>query len=414
MSAWNSPTMTSNTAPAPYVVSASLEYGATYAAWKAMDGNTSTFWDHATGPTASGAAWWKIDVGLAFQVCVTYLSILNYANYGFHNFKLQGSNNNIDWIDIQTLHQDNNNSLNEFIITNTVYFRYHQLYCIDSYNANDLATYSINMSGDIIEAPAAIDNRLVTRKRERLMLKGVSLGPQILTDNKSSSLISLRNRFRVLGVSLEPTTRTIMVDGAFWMDAVKTVGSGRDFSTFKDAVADANAKGENCLYLIYDSHTCTGSFTCNNDCAIRGMGALYSDVVVSITTDFTCAKKCWTENIIISTGAIWTCAIYFNSTTGTFKANKCHLSATNSGYSFSGGATATSPTCVLKNTLLSRGYAHILYQDLSKVSLIKVSHGNSWNTYLCSNSLPGDADKASDGTVDYGPMYGNLELITGV
>ena len=76
--------MTSNTAPSPYVASASTVFinSATYQPWKSFDSSTSTFW---WGYTSAGSDWIQIDMGqtLTIKSLVIQMRQLNSVAYGF-------------------------------------------------------------------------------------------------------------------------------------------------------------------------------------------------------------------------------------------------------------------------------------------------------------------------------------------
>ena len=94
------PAMTASNAPAPYVASASSEYTADYAGWRAFDDivDGSNGWFTAS----TGSPWWlKIDLGTARTVTAFLWSPYRLDNYGYANFpknwQFQGSNDNANW-----------------------------------------------------------------------------------------------------------------------------------------------------------------------------------------------------------------------------------------------------------------------------------------------------------------------------
>ena len=71
------PSMTSNTAPQG-VSSASTEFASTYAAWKAMDGSTSTYWATGSGsaaPSFIGYEFASVTVVNSYAITVTNNSL---------------------------------------------------------------------------------------------------------------------------------------------------------------------------------------------------------------------------------------------------------------------------------------------------------------------------------------------------
>ena len=147
MAAWNSPTMTAPDAPSPYVASAKTIFSATYAAWKAFDGNAATWWNCiVSGPSAD--QWIKLDCGVGSSVIATACTIKNYYNAGLNAFKVQGSDNDADWIDLYSGNCANNSNVQPFYFAeNTTIYRYLRIYCVSGYSATNLAIYEITFSG---------------------------------------------------------------------------------------------------------------------------------------------------------------------------------------------------------------------------------------------------------------------------
>lgn len=96
------PVMTANNAPSPYVASASSEYNATYAAWKAFDhsvGNIS-LWDAGFNVTTG---WLKFDFNLNTIVrSYSMYAYTGYQNYHPTAWTFEGSNDNSNWTTLDT------------------------------------------------------------------------------------------------------------------------------------------------------------------------------------------------------------------------------------------------------------------------------------------------------------------------
>lgn len=120
--------MTSNTAPAPYIVSASNESGGL--AWKALDGDPSGFWG-TDYPVTTMPAWWKVDLGTARTVRRYALSARNDAYYqdSPKDWEFQGSNDNTSWT---TLHSTTGQTgwtsgqTRTFSVANETAYRYYR------------------------------------------------------------------------------------------------------------------------------------------------------------------------------------------------------------------------------------------------------------------------------------------------
>jgi len=97
------PTMSSETSGS-VTVSASSEH-ATDQEWKAADDNAGTNWDNNS---VAGAAWWKVDWGAGNTKQLTSYSVqannIFLGNICPGSLKLQGSNDNSIWTDLESAH----------------------------------------------------------------------------------------------------------------------------------------------------------------------------------------------------------------------------------------------------------------------------------------------------------------------
>lgn len=97
-----SPTMTSNTAPSPYVVSASHSAGSPWATWEASNNVTTVGLTDGWFANAL-PCWWKIDFGSA--VAVLGYSVTNRLDDSGRRptaWTLEGSNNDTDWTELDS------------------------------------------------------------------------------------------------------------------------------------------------------------------------------------------------------------------------------------------------------------------------------------------------------------------------
>src|SRR6185369_13645874 len=96
--------MTSNSSPSPYVASASTEFSATFAAYKAFHRGVSTG-DYWLG-TNSGVDFLKIDVGSGNSFVLNNYSIqvntIPEPNRAPKNWTMEGSNDNSSWTTLDT------------------------------------------------------------------------------------------------------------------------------------------------------------------------------------------------------------------------------------------------------------------------------------------------------------------------
>ena len=96
--------MTTNSTPSPYVASASTEFSATFAAYKAFHRGVSTS-DYWLG-TNSGVDWLKLDVGSGNSFILNNYSIqvntIPEPNRAPKNWTMEGSNDNSSWTTLDT------------------------------------------------------------------------------------------------------------------------------------------------------------------------------------------------------------------------------------------------------------------------------------------------------------------------
>lgn len=140
--AWNSPTMSSNNLPEPYVTSASTEYGSGYAAWRAFDKNNSTRWSTKSGNGLN--SWIKMYVGNKTNIIITQCTMK--AHQRMSSFIVQGSNNNTNWTDIYSGNMANNTDVQTFSFSNnTTKYDYIRIYCTSAIGTVSL--WEVTFSG---------------------------------------------------------------------------------------------------------------------------------------------------------------------------------------------------------------------------------------------------------------------------
>lgn len=95
---WYETKMTSNTAPSPYVVSASTEYSG-MEAWKAFNGTVADNDDRWRSTTKTDS-WIKLDFGESKKVSIVKITAVNYSTViGGHpiTFTIEGSSDDVNW-----------------------------------------------------------------------------------------------------------------------------------------------------------------------------------------------------------------------------------------------------------------------------------------------------------------------------
>jgi alpha-tubulin suppressor-like RCC1 family protein len=94
------PTLIGNTSANPIIVSASSEYSSTYYAYKAFDKVDGSWWN-SDEPPYYGAEWLKVDYGESKKI--QGFSIKNHSTYKTTELIIQGSNDDNNWTNIDTI-----------------------------------------------------------------------------------------------------------------------------------------------------------------------------------------------------------------------------------------------------------------------------------------------------------------------
>lgn len=122
--------MTSNTAPAPFVASASSVYSNVYDAWKAFDSVTKTFWSTTYG--VGGKGWIQIDFGKQTSLNKVTMTATNTTNdyKAFpKDFNILGSNDGVIFTQFAEI-KNQTVSIQSEVVTynfNTVNYRYYKI-----------------------------------------------------------------------------------------------------------------------------------------------------------------------------------------------------------------------------------------------------------------------------------------------
>lgn len=116
-----------SSASSPYTVSASTEYNAEYAAWKACDNNSGTRWSSSS---TGGTGWLKIDFGTAKTA--SRIVIKPFSGQ-VNAWNLQGSNDNSNWTTLITSSHANSDATQTEDFVNTTAYRYYLFNVLSSY-----------------------------------------------------------------------------------------------------------------------------------------------------------------------------------------------------------------------------------------------------------------------------------------
>lgn len=144
-----SATMTSDIEPSPNVATASSRYSASYLAFKALDGNTSTFWYSYVLPT-SGPSWLQYYFGSGNgHKIIKFRIYLAGGSTSYLEYQFQGSSDGTNFTDLasSTIPYSVSGKWTDVTFTNDTTYEYYRLYITGTYNdSNDYpAIYELEL-----------------------------------------------------------------------------------------------------------------------------------------------------------------------------------------------------------------------------------------------------------------------------
>lgn len=175
----------------------------------AFDGNGTTRWLSGGGAYPH---WVQVSLDSGVTQVAKKLRIKPHALNGYcrlKNFKLQGSNDLSVWADIYTGLVSNSETLQEFILSNSVGYRYHRIYGIDSYDTS-LPNY---MSIWEIEILMAVPQYMYSSPGNREKVIDIS---SVGATNEGSSMSWSKTT---------PTNTSIVIETALSTDGGATYGA---------------------------------------------------------------------------------------------------------------------------------------------------------------------------------------------
>lgn len=137
------PKMTSNTTPAPYVVSASSIYNLSWSAWKAFNKSNVDTYDRWASANNGLPAWLKLDFGEGNEKIIVKYAITTIlssdTSQSPKSFTFEGSNDDINWTILDTRTNEINWSSGEkreYSFENNTPYRYYRVYITATNGAN--------------------------------------------------------------------------------------------------------------------------------------------------------------------------------------------------------------------------------------------------------------------------------------
>lgn len=224
------------------------------------------------------------------------------------------------------------------------------------------------------------------------------------TNNSTSFRTRCRGRNRIKSISVSAPFNT------YWSGLVLRVGTGKDFTSLNTAVSYANSRSGALILIDPGTYSLASAATVTNRMIIRGLGNTPDDTTLNGTGYAISVEgggQVLLENIKATGVNSWNAGLhcYGNAIVTT---NKCHFYTSSSSiYIISGYNAGFSGKLVVKNSKLTRGYAHLFSINLSLIDLIRVELNNAMSTYQCSGSLV-NPNTVTTPTVGYGYSYGSF------
>lgn len=193
------PKMTSNTTPSG-IVTASHEYDP---AWRAFDHSTTNgtrpFW-YASSTAPVGGHWiqYKFNEHAFVDKIAIQTGVISGSNYGVKDFKILGSVDGVDFVEIFSGTHQNNASRTEYILNNKEGYLYYRLQGNSYYGANVLIT-ELEMYGGF--KPPSTNKILLLSgdgKQTKIEKSVINLIPH-MTSNTSPKGIVDASGFRTTG-----------------------------------------------------------------------------------------------------------------------------------------------------------------------------------------------------------------------
>jgi len=189
------PAMTDFTAPSGYVVSSSGDYSSSYLAWYAFrqDGTTSVWISQNSAITDEAPAWLQIQLPEAATARSFKFTPRNHSNWNPpQDFKLQGSNNGIDWTDLKSVTGFNgtyNSNSPLYILDTYSAFTYYRLRVSARYLATTNVWCAVGELSIYDDIPAFEPVEVTAPKAQWRMESGTlttdSVGGNTLTNNNT-------------------------------------------------------------------------------------------------------------------------------------------------------------------------------------------------------------------------------------
>jgi F5/8 type C domain len=137
------PKMTSNTTPAPYVVSASSIYNSSWPEWKAFNKSNVDTYDRWASANNGLPAWLKLDFGAGNKKIIVKYAITTIlssdTSQSPKSFTFEGSNDDMNWTILDTRTNEINWSSGErreYSFENNTPYRYYRVYITATNGAN--------------------------------------------------------------------------------------------------------------------------------------------------------------------------------------------------------------------------------------------------------------------------------------
>lgn len=114
-----------------------------FPASNATDDDDSTYWQCEENQVTN--QWLKVDFGTGVTKTVIKVTLQCLSGWVIHNFRVEGSNNDIDWGTVYTGLMINNGNLQTFEFANAESYRYYRIFIIDAFDAQWIKVQEIEL-----------------------------------------------------------------------------------------------------------------------------------------------------------------------------------------------------------------------------------------------------------------------------
>lgn len=218
------PTMTSNTTPSPYIVTASSQYDTSYAPWQVFTKNNSTYEPWITTRWVT-TGWIQIFLGEPLEINAFSITSRNATPYyGPKAFTFEGSDDGVSYKILKTVTNEtwNLNQTKEYILDSMVNYKYYKLNVTESTGDEYIAIDNIDLlRKDVLGILSPLDQfdsfQIVKSNKDDIIVNGSKSNKEMIVSKVKlkSDVINILNYVKV---STTGSVKMVMSidDGITW------------------------------------------------------------------------------------------------------------------------------------------------------------------------------------------------------